>query len=44
VFRESIANLVGEAITREYNDSVVVQGNLLRDLCRVLLVRGDCAW
>jgi hypothetical protein len=41
MFRKSIEDLVNKTIAGEGNNRVVIQGNLLRDLCRVFPVRGD---
>ena len=35
---------MSETVTRDYNDRVVVQGDFLGDLRRMLPVRGDCGW
>ena len=42
VFCESVEDLVGQAITRDDNNCIVVQRDLPRDPRRVFPVRGDC--
>ena len=39
VFCESIEDFMRETFTRDYDGCVVIQGNFLRNLCRVLPVR-----
>lgn len=44
MFRKSVEDFVGEPIAGDHNDRVVVQGNLLRNLCCVFPMCGDCEW
>jgi len=42
VLHKSIENFVGNTVTREGNNRVIVQGDFLGDLCRVVPVCRDC--
>lgn len=44
VLGKSVEYFVGKSITGEDNNSVVVQRQLLRDLCRVSPVCSNCRW
>lgn len=42
MFRKTVEDFVSEAVTRDGEDRVVVQGDFLGDLCSVIPVRSDC--
>ena len=42
MFRESVEDLMGETITGDDNDCIIVQRDLLRNLCSVFLMCSDC--
>ena len=41
VFRKSVEDLMGETITGDDNNCIVVQRDLLRNLCSVFLMCSD---